>query len=196
MCDPHATVAKVLATRPLNLSFGRVLVDNKLVEWLNLGPVRDIVKAAGAKVCSGTVDRDSNGDADKAVQEKLRNITERCVALTYDVMRRLPRAERRRFENIFWNVHHAFAVVRSRATEGCCTLQMVLVIAEKLDVLRKLVSSACGVPLPVDMEDSKLIIPFNVAVFPEDGMLVVFAMIDNLFDTIKSDIDHMISAMQ
>ena len=34
--DPHATVAKVLATRPLNLSFRRVLVDNKLLEWHNL----------------------------------------------------------------------------------------------------------------------------------------------------------------
>ena len=34
--DPHATVAKVLASRPLNLSFRRALVDNKLVEWLNL----------------------------------------------------------------------------------------------------------------------------------------------------------------
>ena len=34
--DPHTTVAKVLATRPLNLSFRRALVDNKLVEWSNL----------------------------------------------------------------------------------------------------------------------------------------------------------------
>ena len=34
--DPHATVAKVLATRPLNLSFRRALVDNKLVEWHNM----------------------------------------------------------------------------------------------------------------------------------------------------------------
>ena len=34
--DPHATVAKVLAWRPLNLSFRRVLVDNKLLEWHNL----------------------------------------------------------------------------------------------------------------------------------------------------------------
>src|SRR6185437_1104605 len=34
--DPHATVAKVLATRPLNLSFRRILVDNKLLEWHNL----------------------------------------------------------------------------------------------------------------------------------------------------------------
>ena len=34
--DPHATVAKVLAMRPLNLSFRRALVDNKLVEWFNL----------------------------------------------------------------------------------------------------------------------------------------------------------------
>jgi hypothetical protein len=33
--DPHATVAKVMATRPLNLSFRRALVDNKLVEWQN-----------------------------------------------------------------------------------------------------------------------------------------------------------------
>ena len=31
--DGHATVAKVLATRPLNLYFRRALVDNKLVEW-------------------------------------------------------------------------------------------------------------------------------------------------------------------
>ena len=29
-------VAKVLATRPLNISFRRALVDNKLVEWRNL----------------------------------------------------------------------------------------------------------------------------------------------------------------
>ena len=34
--DPHATVAKVMAKRPLNLSFRRALVDNKLVEWHNL----------------------------------------------------------------------------------------------------------------------------------------------------------------
>ena len=30
--NPHATVARVLATRPLNLYFRRALVDNKLVE--------------------------------------------------------------------------------------------------------------------------------------------------------------------
>ena len=34
--DPHAMVAKVMATRPLNLSFRRALVDNKFVEWRNL----------------------------------------------------------------------------------------------------------------------------------------------------------------
>jgi len=33
VCDRHATVAKVLAIRPLNLYFRRALVDNKLVEW-------------------------------------------------------------------------------------------------------------------------------------------------------------------
>ena len=34
--DPHASVAHVMASRPLNISFRRVLVDNKLVEWQNL----------------------------------------------------------------------------------------------------------------------------------------------------------------
>ena len=34
--NPHATVARVLATRPLNLFFRRALVDNKLVECQNL----------------------------------------------------------------------------------------------------------------------------------------------------------------
>jgi hypothetical protein len=34
--DPHATVSKVMATSPLNISFKRALVDNKLREWLNL----------------------------------------------------------------------------------------------------------------------------------------------------------------
>ena len=34
--NPHATVASVMATRPLNLYFRRTLVDIKLVEWQNL----------------------------------------------------------------------------------------------------------------------------------------------------------------
>jgi hypothetical protein len=34
--DPHAAISKVLATNPLNISFRRALVDNKLREWLNL----------------------------------------------------------------------------------------------------------------------------------------------------------------
>ena len=34
--DPHATVAKVMDTRPLNLYFRRALVDIELVEWQNL----------------------------------------------------------------------------------------------------------------------------------------------------------------
>ena len=34
--NPHATVAKVMAIRPLNLYFRKVLVNIKLVEWQNL----------------------------------------------------------------------------------------------------------------------------------------------------------------
>jgi hypothetical protein len=34
--DPHATISKKMATRPLNISFRRALVDNNLREWLGL----------------------------------------------------------------------------------------------------------------------------------------------------------------
>ncbi|WVZ99656.1 hypothetical protein U9M48_044919 [Paspalum notatum var. saurae] len=34
--EPHATVAKVMATSPLQVSFRRSLVDNKLIEWQSL----------------------------------------------------------------------------------------------------------------------------------------------------------------
>ena len=34
--DPHATVEKAMATQPLNISFRRALMDNKLVEWQDL----------------------------------------------------------------------------------------------------------------------------------------------------------------
>ena len=36
MRDRHATISKVMATSPLNISFRRALVDNKLLEYLNL----------------------------------------------------------------------------------------------------------------------------------------------------------------
>jgi hypothetical protein len=34
--DPHASVAKILATHPLNISFRRTLQGSKLTDWLNL----------------------------------------------------------------------------------------------------------------------------------------------------------------
>jgi len=33
---PHATVSKIMSAIPLNISFRRALVDNKLTEWLSL----------------------------------------------------------------------------------------------------------------------------------------------------------------
>jgi hypothetical protein len=34
--DPQATIFKIMATSPLNISFRRALVDNNLREWLGL----------------------------------------------------------------------------------------------------------------------------------------------------------------
>jgi len=34
--DPHATVSKVMSTSPLNISFRRALVGNKLTQWFTL----------------------------------------------------------------------------------------------------------------------------------------------------------------
>ncbi|RLM48523.1 hypothetical protein C2845_PMPSC055892 [Panicum miliaceum] len=65
---------------------------------------------------------------------------------------------------------------------------MALVTAQNLDVVRRMVSSACRTPLPVDMEDSEPMTPFFSVT------MLVFTMIDNLYLTVKSDIDDMISA--
>jgi hypothetical protein len=34
--DPHATISKIMATSPLNISFRRALVENNRREWLGL----------------------------------------------------------------------------------------------------------------------------------------------------------------
>jgi hypothetical protein len=34
--EPHATISKIMATSPLNISFRRALVDNNLRDWLAL----------------------------------------------------------------------------------------------------------------------------------------------------------------
>ena len=47
--NPHATVASVKATRPLNLYFRRALVDNKLVQWQNL-----VAQIAHVQLVSGS----------------------------------------------------------------------------------------------------------------------------------------------
>jgi hypothetical protein len=48
---------------------------------------------------------------------------------------------------------------------------MALVIGQNLDVVRRMVSSACRTPLPVDMEDSEPMTPFfSVTVFPLGGV--------------------------
>ena len=36
--DPHATVEKIMATQPLNISFRRTLLGPKLRDWSNLVP--------------------------------------------------------------------------------------------------------------------------------------------------------------
>ncbi|CAL4974493.1 unnamed protein product [Urochloa decumbens] len=158
-------------------------------------PARD-VKAAYTKACTAPEMGDDDGFDKMYVQNKLKDVAERCITLNRDAMRRLPRAERRRFDKIFWMVHLAFATVRSMATEGRATLSMAVVIIDKLDIVRRMVSSACRAPLPLDMKErTKLSVGFTDTAFPEDSRaeVLVFAMIDDLYKTVQSDIDSMIS---
>jgi exonuclease III len=47
--DPHATVSKVMTSAPLNISFRRALVDNKLLEWLSLvAKISNVVLVEGS----------------------------------------------------------------------------------------------------------------------------------------------------
>jgi hypothetical protein len=47
--DPHATVANVMATSPLNVSFRRALVDSNLNAWNNL-----VAQLANVEIVEGS----------------------------------------------------------------------------------------------------------------------------------------------
>lgn len=54
-------------------------------------------------------------------------------------------------------MHLAFTSVKVRAMEGHANLGVSsLLIVDKLDVVRKMVSSACSAPLPLDRDKQEL----------------------------------------
>lgn len=124
------------------------------------------------------------------------------IALIHDGMCHLPRAKRQRLDNVmffvsirffficschttyivpsiicvfvqvFWQAHGAFVVVRSRATDGRASMEMTVVIVEKLYVVLAMVSSGCSTPLPLGTKyTNKLVVPFTFTIFPlEHGL--------------------------
>lgn len=68
---------------------------------------------------------------------------------------------------VFWQAHRAFAIVRSTASSGRPSMEMTVVIVEKLYVVLGMVSSGCHSPIPLDTKNAKkTAVPFNFPVFP------------------------------
>ncbi|KAJ1285024.1 hypothetical protein BS78_03G249000 [Paspalum vaginatum] len=149
-------------------------------------------------------------DEDKAVQEKFKEMANKCIDLLVDTMRRIsPLEKRRALFPTFGAVYPVFASVRCSAEAGRATWWEALRIIEKLEAMRKMVSGACGTPLPVPVNANGEQIAFDrkVALTPLDcealaghGVngsnlpVVIFVLIDSIYSTVKSDIDGMISA--
>ncbi|KAJ1285025.1 hypothetical protein BS78_03G249100 [Paspalum vaginatum] len=108
-------------------------------------------------------------DEDKAVQEKFKETANKCIELVVDVTRRVrPVEKKRRLFLMMGEVYPLFASVRWFAKAGRANWRMALQIIEKLEVLRKMVSSACGTPLPVPVNREQMVFDRKVALTPLD----------------------------
>ncbi|ONM52527.1 hypothetical protein ZEAMMB73_Zm00001d019243 [Zea mays] len=83
-------------------------------------------------------------EEEKAVQEKFKEMANECIDLLVDAMRRIPAEKRRPLFSVFGELYPVFESVRWTAEGGCAKWWMALQIMEKLEIVRKMVSSACG----------------------------------------------------
>ncbi|CAD6230140.1 unnamed protein product [Miscanthus lutarioriparius] len=143
-------------------------------------------------------------EEERAVQNKVKDIAERCMDLQADAMRRLRPEQRHPLYLLFRTVHLAFTSVKVRAMEGHanCGVSSLLIV-DKLDVVRKMVSSACSAPLPLDRDKQELSLLPPLVQEAIGGLVgaddskdqeVTFALIEYTYNTVKSDIDKMITA--
>lgn len=143
-------------------------------------------------------------EEEKAVQEKFVEMATKCMGLLVDAIRRIRPVEKRRTLFPMFNaVYPVFASMRWDAEGRRADWWMALQIIEKLEVVRKVVSSACGTPLPFN---SEMVFARKVTLTPLDRealaghgvgsnlSVVIFVLVDNVYNTVKSDIDDMISA--
>lgn len=142
-------------------------------------------------------------EEDKAVQERLKEFANECIDLLVDALRRIPAEKRRPLFSVFGNVYQVFASVKWYAEGGCAQWWMALQITEELEIMRKMVSSACG-GTPLDRETvfdrKEALTGVDVqAALRGHGVesnlsLVIFELIDAIYSNVKSDIDDMVFA--
>lgn len=140
-------------------------------------------------------------EEDKAVQERLKEFANECIDLLVDALRRIPAEKRRPLFSVFGNVYQVFASVKWYAEGGCAQWWMALQITEELEIMRKMVSSACG-GTPLDRETvfdrKEALTGVDVqAALRGHGVesnlsLVIFELIDAIYSNVKSDIDDMV----
>ncbi|RLM91327.1 uncharacterized protein C2845_PM08G23210 [Panicum miliaceum] len=95
-------------------------------------------------------------------QEKLKEITERCIGLHMDAMARLRPVQLRPLLPMADTIYVTFARVAMAAKKGRANSGMVVVVADTLDLTRKLFSSICKTHLPRQG-------PKNLTVYLPDG---------------------------
>nr|ACG33997.1 hypothetical protein [Zea mays] len=141
-------------------------------------------------------------EEEKAVQKEFKLIASGCIDLLVGAMRRTPAEKRRPLFLVFGELYPVFEFVRWTAEAGCAKWWMALQIIEKLEIVRKMVSSAFG-GAPVDRS---MVFARKVDLTGVDGealaghglgsnlSVVIFVLMDSVFSNVKSDIDAMVSA--
>ncbi|KAL5657282.1 hypothetical protein ACJX0J_030445, partial [Zea mays] len=140
-------------------------------------------------------------EEEKAVQKEFKLIASGCIDLLVGAMRRTPAEKRRPLFLVFGELYPVFEFVRWTAEAGCAKWWMALQIIEKLEIVRKMVSSAFG-GAPVDRS---MVFARKVDLTGVDGealaghglgsnlSVVIFVLMDSVFSNVKSDIDAMVS---
>lgn len=147
----------------------------------------------------------SESEDEKAVQERFKEMANESIDLAAGAMRRIPAEKWRPLISVFAYVFLVFVRVRWYAERGCAKWWMAPQIIEGLQTVRRMVSSACGgTPLDIDKVFDRMVALSGVSVQAAPGghgvvgsndlSEVIFALIDNVFGNVKSDIYDMVSA--
>ncbi|KAL6840516.1 hypothetical protein ACP4OV_030326 [Aristida adscensionis] len=124
---------------------------------------------------------------------KLKDIAERSIGLLADALINIPRSYTRPLiSESFFRLYFSITGIAHKARAGCGSWATALELAYQLDLLRRLISSACTTPLPLTVDAHAL--PVVEIQTVDDSEAAMMGLVENLFVSVESDVKAIVSA--